>query len=355
MATIKKVETGKHSGKWRLRAGAGGKVDKIFPTKGDAQKWLNRNGAKASDKRKSEWTLEQTFDWLKDTVWPQKLEKSTIGTRLCRYNLHVHNDWGGYLLSDIDPVEFQEWILKVKASGVGDPTVQKIKSDLVTLWNEAVRYGRAPRTYANPFMVEISGGPVRVATVLSPNVVVKAVLKATDAKRTLLALGFYAGLRIGEIQALTWSQIRESFILVDRAVKARPEVVGLPKKNRVRQVVLCEHLRVVLDNHDRVGEHVLRQLRFDKHLTKKQVYTLWKDAVSESGLPAGIKTHDMRLNHINWLEKLAPEVSDTTLREHVGHATSGVTQTNYTRPLTDSQRSLANSLDRILRDAAGEA
>jgi hypothetical protein len=58
--------------------------------------------------------------------------------------------------------------------------------------------------------------------------------------------------------------------------------------------------------------------------------------------------HDCRLSHINWIEKLCPEVSATTLKEHVGHAADGVTEVNYTRPITPSQALLRESLDRLL-------
>ncbi len=54
--------------------------------------------------------------------------------------------------------------------------------------------------------------------------------------------------------------------------------------------------------------------------------------------------HDCRLSHINWIEKLMPDVSPTTLKEHVGHAAVGVTEVNYTRPLTSAQEVLARGI-----------
>jgi len=59
--------------------------------------------------------------------------------------------------------------------------------------------------------------------------------------------------------------------------------------------------------------------------------------------------HDCRLTHINIIEKLMPMVSATTLKEHVGHAASGVTEANYTRPLTTAQAVLRDELDRVFK------
>jgi hypothetical protein len=57
---------------------------------------------------------------------------------------------------------------------------------------------------------------------------------------------------------------------------------------------------------------------------------------------------DCRLTHINWIEKLLPEVSPTTLKEHVGHAAEGVTQVNYTRPITPAQEILRAGIERLI-------
>ena len=42
-----------------------------------------------------------------------------------------------------------------------------------------------------------------------------------------------------------------------------------------------------------------------------------------------------------------PKVSVTTLKEHVGHAATGVTEANYTRPIMPSQKILRDELDRV--------
>ncbi len=81
---------------------------------------------------------------------------------------------------------------------------------------------------------------------------------------------------------------------------------------------------------------------------KKQVYEIWKTIVKDAGLPTDMSPHDCRLTHINIVEKLMPEVSKTTWKEHLGNAASAVSEIHYTRPLTPAQAILRESLDRIL-------
>ena len=80
---------------------------------------------------------------------------------------------------------------------------------------------------------------------------------------------------------------------------------------------------------------------------KKRFYEFWKATAALAGLPAEMSPHDCRLTHVNLIEKLMPLVSVTTLKEHVGHAATGVTEANYTRPISASQKILIVELDRV--------
>ena len=82
---------------------------------------------------------------------------------------------------------------------------------------------------------------------------------------------------------------------------------------------------------------------------KKRTYDVWKGILKKTGLPSDMSPHDCRLSHINWIEKLLPEVSATTLKEHVGHASGQtVTEINYTRPLSPAQDILRSGIERLI-------
>lgn len=158
--------------------------------------------------------------------------------------------------------------------------------------------------------------------------------------------------------ALTVGQINfeENTILIDRAVKLTEksaQAVGLPKGDKVRLAVMCHTLAKLLKplcEGKSAETYLWSGVEENKPQMKARTYARWRRIRKEAGLPEDMSPHDCRLTHINWIEKLCPDVSGTTLKEHVGHAASGVTEINYTRPLAMSQSILRSSLDALFTD-----
>lgn len=198
----------------------------------------------------------------------------------------------------------------------------------------------------------------REAVALSPEQARKALAskKLDDSRRAMLGVFLLAGLRLGEQMALTRGQLRmeEGLILVDRAVKLdakSSQSIGLPKGDKVRTAVMCNTLKRLLGPViEGLSEDELLwpQASENKPRMKALVYATWRRIRKEAGLPEDMSPHDCRLTHINWIEKLCPEVSPTTLKEHVGHSADGVTEVNYTRPITSAQEKVRSSLDLLI-------
>jgi len=198
----------------------------------------------------------------------------------------------------------------------------------------------------------------REAVALSPEEAKKALAskKLDDSRRAMLGVFLLAGLRLGEQMALTRGQLRmdAGLILIDRAVKLdakSSQSVGLPKGDKVRTAVMCDTLKRLLEpvieglSED---ELIWPQASENKPRMKALVYATWRRIRKEAGLPDDMSPHDCRLTHINWIEKLCPEVSPTTLKEHVGHSADGVTEVSYTRPISPSQGALRCALDSLI-------
>ena len=155
---------------------------------------------------------------------------------------------------------------------------------------------------------------------------------------------------------MTRGQIRfdDDLIDIDRAVKIASnaqQTVGLPKKDKVRVAVTCPTLKALL------WEHAKDKAPCDYPWPKddkneprlnRNFYRSWKRIIEKVGLPPEMSPHDCRLSHTNMIEKLMPDVSETTLKEHIGHSATGVTQINYTRPITPAQKILRENLERVL-------
>lgn len=368
--SCREVLKGKHAGKWRVQftlvgeTGLKRRISRLFRNKTEAKQFLQglRRGERIQQTRRArELTLEEWFDWLAENDWPEALAEVTIAQRKSRFRNYVADHLGNTPLSLIDPLQVKALYNHLRESGVSDSLLLSIKSDLVRTFNQAVTpYQRVPMTVANPFRLPLQQPTPRQAIALTPEEVKSALGQPglDPSRRAMLGLFLLAGLRLGEVMAITRSQIRldDDLISVDRAVQVAyggKQTVGLPKGDKTRNAVMCQTLKSLLA--DYVQNLALDDLLWsarteNKPRMKKLVYSTWRTIVNDARLPAKMTPHDCRLTHINLIEKLMPNVSPTALKEHIGHASVGVTEANYTRPLSTAQSILRDELDRLLGD-----
>lgn len=371
--SCREILTGRHKGRWRVQfvqvgeTGLKRRLSRIFPNKTEAKEFLQRlrRGERIQQTRRArESTLGEWFEWLAENDWPETLAGVTVAQRRSRFRKHVEKHLGHKPLSKIDPLQVRAFYKHLRDSGASDSLVVSVKSDLVRAFNQAITpYQRVSMSVANPFQLPVQRPMPRQAVALTPGEV-KAALSKPDldpSKRAMLGLFLLAGLRLGEVMAITRGQIRldEDLIVVDRAVQVAfggKQSVGLPKGGKTRNAVLCRTLKRFVSDFakDLPPEALLWPAASEnKPRMKKLVYATWRTIVKAAGVPAEMSPHDCRLTHINLIEKLMAKVSVTTLKEHVGHAATGVTEANYTRPLSSAQKILRDELDRVLGTKLG--
>jgi integrase len=368
--SCKEILTGPHAGKWRVQftlsdeMGRKKRLSRHFPTKTDGKAFLHglRKGEKVEVARRSrELTLGGWFDWLAENDWSENLDEKTVAIRKGRFEKYARKEFGDVPLSRINPLAVRRYYRALAAKGVGQPTLIALKADLVRCFNQAIApYGRVPAYQANPFRLVLKAAEPRDAVAITPQHAAQALacedLEASE--RAMLALYLLGGVRLSEQMAFRAGQIRfgSGLIAVDRAVKlgkTGSQEIGLPKGGKARMVVMCPTLEAILREiaSERAPDALLWPCQTkNEPITKKRTYDAWKEIVKKSKLPKEMSPHDCRLSHINWIEKLLPEVSPTTLKEHVGHAAQGVTEANYTRPLTPAQDILRNGLERLVKE-----
>lgn len=362
------IGSGKLAGKWRVQyvlkddRGVKKRISRVFPTQREGKEFLRslkRSDEVAAVLKVKDTTFGEWFTWLSEHDWPETLDPKTIRDRVSRYKKYAASTWGGVPLTKIDPLDVRAFYQRLKEDGVGDHTRIALKAGLVRAFNQAITpYRRVPHFWSNPFCLDMPMPTRREAVALSPEEATRALAsrKLDDSRRAMLGVFLLAGLRLGEQMALTRGQLKleEGLILVDRAVKldARSaQTVGLPKGDKVRTAVMCDRLKRLLEpvvSGLSDGDLVWPQATSNKPRMKALVYATWRRIRKEASLPDDMSPHDCRLTHINWIEKLCPEVSPTTLKEHVGHSADGVTEVNYTRPLGPAQEGLKAALDGLI-------
>jgi len=365
--SCREIMSGRQMGKWRVQyritepSGRRRRLSRIFDTKTEARTFLRdlRHGRKIEAKRQSqELTLAAWFDWLVENDWSEALAENTIGYRRARFARYVDDHLGGVPLSRIDALQVRAFYQALRKQGLSASLICAIKTDLVRVFNQAISpYQRIPTSIANPFRLSLTRPVTRQAVALTPQEVKKAIRSPnlSASQRAQLSLFLLAGLRLGEVMAITCGQLRfrDNLITVDRAVQVAfggAQTVGLPKGRKTRNVVMCMMLREILQEHCKglnPDGLLWPAATENKPRMKKLVYATWRTILRDAKLPPEMSPHDCRLTHINVIEKLMPNVSTTTLKEHVGHAATGVTEANYTRPLTSAQSILRKELDRV--------
>ena len=337
------------------------RLSKIFPTQKEGKdflKTLRKTDDRIAYQAAKEMTFGEWFDWLAENDWPESIDSKTLRDRVSRYKKYAAPRWSNVPLTRIDPLDVKAFYQDLKLQGVGDHTRIALKAGLVRAFNQAISpYRRVPHFFGNPFCLDIPNPERRIAVAITPDDAKKALKKPKldDSRRAMLGLFLLSGVRLGEQMALTCGQIQmdEGLILIDRAVRLNDksqQYIGLPKGDKVRVAVMCDTLKALLEPVIKglaPNDYVWSAASVNKPRMKKLVYATWRHIRKEAELPADMSPHDCRLSHINWIEKLCPEASTTTYKEHIGHAAEGVTEVNYTRPITPSQKLLRDSLERL--------
>ncbi len=373
--SCRQIQTGKHIGKWRvqhyvtLHGGVQKRLSRVFANQRDAKEFLRslkRDTAVIKHRGAKEATFGDWIEWLIENDWPNTLDPKTLRDRVSRYRRYASEHWGNVPLSQIDPIDVHSYYKALQERGVGQHTCIAIKVILVRAFNQAITpYRRVPPLTNNPFCLDMKNPERRHAIALTPQEAQKALAspKLDNSRRALLGVFLLAGLRLGEAMALSRRQLdmENRRIIIDQAVhvdSSGSQTIGLPKGGKVRVSVMCDtlyNLLLPLTEELASDDFLWSAATENKARMKNLTYATWRRIRVEAKLPSQMSPHDCRLTHINWIEKLCPTVSTTTLKEHVGHSAIGVTEVNYTRPLLPAEENLRVSLDQLFSIRPEEA
>lgn len=199
------------SGKWQgiAKHPSGTRATKVFPLKMQARKWAADTEADwrrvgFRDPRAGKITAAA---WHAKWVVARARTKSTMKDNEQVWRLHVEPRWGTWPLDSITRMEVQGWAGKMLAAGTGIRTVQKSVSLLSMLLQAALdedppilAHGRNP---CRGVVAGLPPAPVRPPTYYTVEQY-RAILARIEHEpwRTLVDLGFVAGLRWGELGGL---------------------------------------------------------------------------------------------------------------------------------------------------------
>lgn len=138
-------------------------------------------------------------------VVDEGLKFSTTTGYLSVIKQHLRPAWGKVQLTDIKPLEVQEWLKQINLSR---KTKQNIKAVFHRMMELAMLWGLMP-AQRNPLsLVEIKGGSAKLRrkkSILTPDQFQQICNRLDEPFQTMVVIAMCLGLRVSEILALQWS------------------------------------------------------------------------------------------------------------------------------------------------------
>jgi integrase len=261
--------------------------------------------------------------------------------------------FGHKRLSDLSAIMLQDFIDELLSAGRSPSTIRNALLPLRAIYRRAHQRGQVP---VNPTLKlalpAVRSSRDRVARA-DEAAALLAALPASE--RGLWATALYAGLRMGELQALDWADIDldHNLIRVERSWDRQAGYIEPKSRAGKRRVPLTQTLRGHLLNHrlqQRAGGHgrVFPNTRggaFTPSVTNQRAKTAWAAA----GLNP-ISLHECRHTYAAYM--IAAGVNPKALSTYMGHSSITITLDRYGHLLPGNEHEAAGLLDAWLEAAA---
>jgi integrase len=354
--SIRVLPSGKHQARWQGTDGKERHAPKTFATKTAARQWLS---AQEADLRRGGWVDPEkgratvavyARDWLerRSDLRPRTVE--LYGSLL---ELHVIPGLGPVELGRLDVETVRKWHQGLLRSGLGQVTVAKSYRLLRTMLNTAAEDGKMT---SNPCIIRGAGvehsAERRAATVEQ----VYALADAIEPRyRVAVLLGAFAGLRFGELGALTRARVdlaAGTVAVTEAAIETTGghRQIGAPKTEKGRRVVALPP-QIVTE----LRKHLARYVDTDPGslvfvgpkggpLRRANFHTVWAPAREAVGL-GEMHFHDLR--HTGNTLAAATGASTAELMARMGHASSRAALI-YQHATEDRDQAIAMALGKMI-------
>jgi integrase len=338
----------------------GKRLSKTFPTRSAAKRWRQdslvglRSGAlSAALGPRFEDAVEAWLDGLRaghittrsgDLYKPATIRGYESSLRLRAVPALEH-----LRLAEVTTKDVQALVDGLVKDGLASATIDADVTPLKALYRRAVGRGEVS---VNPTL-GIEKPAVRTkARRVVPHTDAEAMLGALDADdRALWATGFYAGLRMGELSALSRADIDlgAGVIRVQRGWDATEGYIAT-KNRKPRSVPVAAVLRDHLDEHlltTDADEHIFGKPDWVRRSSKRA-----RERWTKRGLPV-LDLHEARHTYASFA--IAAGLNAKTLSTYLGHATIQITLDLYGHLFPGAETEAAGLLDAYFARSVGGA
>jgi integrase len=336
-----------------------------FPTRAAARTWRADAGKALLEGRlraASPQTLREAADTFIAGISDGSIstrsgapyKPSTVRSYADALRLRALPAFGSYRLSDLTHRDLQLYVEHLTQTGVGPSRIRNTVIPLRAIFSRARALGDvAVDPCVGLRLPPLRGRRDRVADPAEGAALLAAL---PEGHRAIWATAMYAGLRIGELQALAWDDIdlAKNVIRVERSWDRKAGVIDVKSHAGRRSVPISSTLRTFL------LAHRLRQgqggaglvfggrhgLPFNPSNLRRDAYKAW-DAVGAER----IAPHECRHSFASLM--IAAGVNAKTLATYMGHASVGITLDRYGHLMPGNEAEAAQMLDTYLARAQG--
>jgi integrase len=366
------------SGRWRARYWdpEGRQRSQTFDRKGDAERFLQRNGA---DLQRGEWidpVLRRVLfaEWAEQ--WWQTTARLRPSTRRGYWQIlqnHVLPEFGDRPLASIDFMDVERFIATKLAEGtLGPKKTRDCVSVISLVMQAAIRSGARRDNPAAGHKVPVHRRRIRQGDVLTMSEVHALIGQVRDPYKAAVWLLVLTGMRPAELCGLRVRSvdfvrhqvsIRETLLPVSAYANQRLALVSGPPKTEAGDrtipipVWLCDELASMLATRaTQRGTRIdpvepLFVNRAGKPLNRDKFReTVIRPALIAAGLPPGTRTYDLRHAHASMLIDLGANV--LAVAQRMGHSDASVTLREYGHLFAGVQERLTEQLEEFRTQSA---
>jgi integrase len=296
----------------------------------------------------SQMTFSELTDWYLDL---EKV-KALASYDIIKIKLDIFNaEFGNRVVSDLKPVDLENYQSKREREGKApatiDQEIRKVKAMVFKAFDNDLVGGDVIKTFKRVKKLLKPGSDVR-DRVLTPSEFEALKKHSSDHIRSIVMMGYYTGMRKGEILNLTWDRVK----LHTGLICLRPEDT---KDKESRNIPICDELHeMLLSLPNRIQE-----TDKDNHVIQfhgKPVSDI-RNGLKKACVKAGIKYgrfveggfifHDLRHTFNTNMRKAG--VQESVIMEVTGHSTREMFD-RYNTIDEDDTRNAIGQLENFLKN-----
>lgn len=288
-------------------------------------------------------------EWL--YINQARLKPSTYQKYKSMFEKHIKKEIGGYPVIYLTPVILKRYAERKQESGLSPQTVNGI----LTFISSCLKYANHQYGIAQTSIIYLktTNKEMRVLSRDEQQHLVKFLLEDTDIYKLGILVALYTGIRIGELCALQWKDIKDGTIIINKTMQRLKNdngtkiVVGEPKTPTSNRIIPLPNFLV-----DEIEK--FRRSNDDTQFLSNITYTIIEPRVMQYHFQRYIKFLNIPkanfhcLRHTFATRCVECDFEIKSLSEILGHRTINITMNRYVHSSIDLKASNMKKLSLFL-------